>query len=118
MNIPEPGAGKIFSWALRTSDAPGNGRYCLSRWWRLGEELALFFIRRRGPWNQLDRRKGLDIRGLPPKSVAFVAASRASLPVLETVVEGVLSHWAQSSRLSPYSYPHQVSEVLSLLSLD
>lgn len=74
------------------SEAPGNGRYCLSHWWRPGEELALFFIRRRGPWNQLDRRKGLDIRGSSPKSVAFVATSRASLPVLETEVEGVLSY--------------------------
>ena len=31
------------------------------RWLRPEEELALFFIRHREPWNQLAGRKGLDI---------------------------------------------------------
>ena len=62
VKIPIPGAGRdIDSWAYAQSDAPGNGRYCFSRWWLLEEELALFFIRRREPWNHLDRRKGRDI---------------------------------------------------------
>jgi hypothetical protein len=102
---------RAISRALGT---PGNWRYCLVHWRRSGEELDLFFIRRRGPWKQFDGRKGLDIHGCLPKSVALVAASRAPSPVLETRVEGVLVI-ELNLRACPYPYPHQVSEVSSLL---
>lgn len=98
-------------------EAPGNGSQSHVRRCRPGEELYLFFIRRRGAWNQLAGRKARDIpHDMPPKSVADAATSRAPTPALEHVAAG-FPFWSKL-RAKAVPNPHQVSEVLSLLSID